>query len=162
MRCRTWALPIGLVQTSHGCGLCGETQPTTSPLFPHARLAQCSHLAVSTALVLMHRTSLVLCGVLAAVSADPRLNEVNVDPSGAGLAYDGAGGLSAGASSRLLFDYAEPARSEILDFLYKPNFGANLHICKVWHQGHFHAQADLDLEASVALSKMHFVSLRLG
>lgn len=99
--------------------------------FPHARLAQCSHLAVSTALVLMHRPSLVLCGVLAAVSADPRLNEVNVDPSGAGLAYDGAGGLSAGASSRLLFDYAEPARSEILDFLYKPKFGANLHICKV-------------------------------
>ena len=43
--------------------------------FPHARLAQCSHLAVSTALVLMHRPSLVLCGVLAAVSADPRLND---------------------------------------------------------------------------------------
>ena len=38
----------------------------------------------------------------------------------AGLLYDGHGGLSAGASSRLLYDYAEPARSKILDYLYKP------------------------------------------
>jgi hypothetical protein len=45
--------------------------------------------------------------------------------------YDGHGGLSAGASSRLLVDYEEPYRSDILDFLYKPGFGANLHMCKV-------------------------------
>ena len=45
--------------------------------------------------------------------------------------YDGHGGLSAGASSRLLLDYEEPYRSDILDYLYKPNFGANLHMCKV-------------------------------
>ncbi len=49
--------------------------------------------------------------------------------------YDGHGGLSAGASSRLLFDYPEPQRSEILDFLFKPSFGANLHICKVPPRG---------------------------
>ena len=64
----------------------------------------------------------------AAAAAD---TDVTVDPSGAGLPFDGHGGLSAGASSRLLFDYAEPARGEILDYLYKPKFGANLHICKV-------------------------------
>jgi len=45
--------------------------------------------------------------------------------------YDGHGGLSAGASSRLLLDYNEPQRSEVLDYLYKPNFGANLHMCKI-------------------------------
>lgn len=45
--------------------------------------------------------------------------------------YDGHGGLSAGASSRLLLDYAEPYRSDILDYLYKPGFGANLHTCKI-------------------------------
>ncbi len=45
--------------------------------------------------------------------------------------YDGHGGLSAGASSRLLLDYEEPYRSDILDYLYKPSFGANLHMCKV-------------------------------
>ena len=46
--------------------------------------------------------------------------------------FDGHGALSAGASSRLLFDYPEPHRSNILDYLFKPNFGANLHICKVF------------------------------
>jgi hypothetical protein len=42
-----------------------------------------------------------------------------------------AGALSAGASSRLLWDYAEPYRSDILDFLFKPAYGAALHILKV-------------------------------
>jgi hypothetical protein len=50
---------------------------------------------------------------------------------GNGMVYDGHGGLSAGASSRLLYDYAEPQRSQILDFLFKPNYGANLHMVKV-------------------------------
>ena len=40
--------------------------------------------------------------------------------------FDGHGALSAGASSRLLFDYAEPERSQILDLLFKPQFGASL------------------------------------
>ena len=44
---------------------------------------------------------------------------------------DGIGGLSAGASSRLLYDYPEQQRSDILDLLFKPNFGASLHILKV-------------------------------
>ena len=45
--------------------------------------------------------------------------------------FDGHGGLSAGASSRLLKDYSEPSRTQILDYLYKPNFAANLQICKI-------------------------------
>ena len=48
-----------------------------------------------------------------------------------GLRYDGHGGLSAGASSRLLYDYAEPYRSQVLDYLFKPGFGASLHMLKV-------------------------------
>ncbi|KAJ9444320.1 hypothetical protein DIPPA_30190 [Diplonema papillatum] len=36
----------------------------------------------------------------------------------------GIGGLSAGATSRLLVDYREPQRSLLLDYLY---FGASLH-----------------------------------
>ncbi|KAJ3613851.1 hypothetical protein NHX12_020095, partial [Muraenolepis orangiensis] len=35
------------------------------------------------------------------------------------------------ATSRLLVNYAEPYRSQILDYLFKPNFGASLHILKV-------------------------------
>eukprot|EP00927_Polykrikos_kofoidii_P020275 TRINITY_DN19577_c0_g1_i1.p1 TRINITY_DN19577_c0_g1~~TRINITY_DN19577_c0_g1_i1.p1 ORF type:complete len:817 (+),score=109.67 TRINITY_DN19577_c0_g1_i1:87-2453(+) len=55
-----------------------------------------------------------------------------IDPSIEGrLRYDGHGALSAGASSRLLYDYEEPLRAQILDYLYKPKFGASLHQVKV-------------------------------
>ena len=40
-----------------------------------------------------------------------------LDGAKIGRRFDGHGGLSAGASSRLLFDYPEPARSDILDYL---------------------------------------------
>ncbi|XP_026147349.1 galactocerebrosidase [Carassius auratus] len=54
------------------------------------------------------------------------------DRFGLGREYDGIGGLSGGgATSRLLVNYEEPYRSQILDFLFKPNFGASLHILKV-------------------------------
>ena len=49
---------------------------------------------------------------------------INVDGNSEGRTFEGLGALSAGASSRLLMDYPEPQRSEILDFLFKPNFGA--------------------------------------
>ena len=39
--------------------------------------------------------------------------------------------LSAGASSRLLYDYKEPYRSQILDYLFKPGYGAALQHLKV-------------------------------
>lgn len=46
-------------------------------------------------------------------------------------AFDGHGGLSAGASSRLLRDYPEPERTQILDYLWKPGFAASLNLCKL-------------------------------
>lgn len=48
-----------------------------------------------------------------------------------GFPFEGTGALSAGASSRLLLDYPEPERSQILDCLFKPNYGAALQILKV-------------------------------
>ncbi len=39
--------------------------------------------------------------------------------------------MNPGASSRLLRDYAEPYRSDILDYLFLPSFGASLHMLKV-------------------------------
>ncbi len=47
-----------------------------------------------------------------------------LDPASAAQRFDGHGALSAGASSRLLFDYAEPQRSQLLDFLFAPGVGA--------------------------------------
>ncbi len=54
-----------------------------------------------------------------------------IDGASPGRIYDGEGGLSAGASSRLLIDYPEPQRSQILDYLFRPHYGASLQICKV-------------------------------
>lgn len=48
-----------------------------------------------------------------------------------GRTYEGIGALSAGASTRLLIDYPEPYRNQILDFLFKPKYGASLQHLKV-------------------------------
>ncbi len=48
-----------------------------------------------------------------------------------GRVFEGIGAVSAGASSRSLIDYPEKERSEVLDFLFKPNFGAGFQHLKV-------------------------------
>jgi hypothetical protein len=58
-------------------------------------------------------------------------NQIVLDAQQTGLVFEGLGALSAGASSRLLIDYPEPQRGEILDFLFKPKFGAALQHLKV-------------------------------
>jgi len=52
--------------------------------------------------------------------------EIVVDPTQPGRTFEGIGALSAGASSKLLIDYPEPQRSQILDLLFRPGFGASL------------------------------------
>ncbi|KAB0342867.1 hypothetical protein FD754_019793 [Muntiacus muntjak] len=70
---------------------------------------------------------LLLCALLAPSGA-----YVLDDSDGLGREFDGIGAVSGGgATSRLLVNYPEPYRSEILDYLFKPNFGASLHILKV-------------------------------
>ena len=66
-------------------------------------------------------------GVIAQVAE----KTVVLDGASAGRRFDGIGALSAGASSRLLIDYPEPYRSQILDYLFKPNYGASLQHLKV-------------------------------
>jgi len=56
---------------------------------------------------------------------------VVLDGHSKGRVFDGLGALSAGASSRLLVDYPEPQRSQILDYLFKPGYGATLQHLKV-------------------------------
>ncbi|KAM9645745.1 galactocerebrosidase isoform 1-T1 [Trichechus inunguis] len=70
---------------------------------------------------------LLLCALLA-----PGGTYVLDDLDGLGREFDGIGAVSGGgATSRLLVNYREPYRSQILDYLFKPNFGASLHILKV-------------------------------
>jgi O-glycosyl hydrolase len=54
---------------------------------------------------------------------------IKLDPNGPGRVYDGVGAISA-SSSLLLYDYPEPQRSQMLDYLFKPNYGASLDIFK--------------------------------
>ena len=49
---------------------------------------------------------------------------IRINGKASGRIFEGIGAVSAGASSRLLIDYPEPYRSDILDYLFKPNFGA--------------------------------------
>ena len=45
--------------------------------------------------------------------------------------YRGHGGLSAGASSRLLIDYPAKQRAQILDLLFLKGYGASLDMLKI-------------------------------
>lgn len=56
---------------------------------------------------------------------------IPVDGQSTGRVFDGIGALSAGASSRLLYDYPEPERSQLLDYLFTPDYGASLQVLKV-------------------------------
>jgi hypothetical protein len=56
---------------------------------------------------------------------------VTIDPASTGRIFDGLGAVSAGASSRLLYDYPEPYRSQVLDYLFLPHYGASLQHLKV-------------------------------
>lgn len=57
--------------------------------------------------------------------------QITLDANATGRIFDGIGAVSAGASSRLLYDYPEPQRSQILDYLFKPGYGAALQRLKV-------------------------------
>lgn len=63
--------------------------------------------------------------------ANDKKDIITVNANVEGRTYEGMGALSAGGSSRLLIDYPEPIRSQILDYLFKPKFGASLNHLKV-------------------------------
>ena len=73
-------------------------------------------------------TTLLSFTSLRAFAADTK---IVLDAAAKGKTYEGIGALSAGASSRLLIDYKEPYRSQILDYLFKPGYGAALQHLKV-------------------------------
>ena len=78
---------------------------------------------------------------------------------GATKTFDGLGAISGGgATSRLLVDYPPAQREQVLDYLFKPSFGASLQILKVEIGGdqdttdgcessHMHDNATVDLNA---------------
>jgi hypothetical protein len=83
---------------------------------------------------------------------------VTIDGRAGGRTFDGVGAVSGGGgNSRLLVDYPEPQRGQILDYLFKPGYGAALQVLKVEIGGdtnstdgaeksHMHTRADLNCD----------------
>ena len=80
---------------------------------------------------LQHATGSAILLLVVNLSACSSGTKITLDPAGKGRVYEGIGAASAGASSRLLYDYKEPYRSQILDYLFKPAYGAALQHLKV-------------------------------
>src|ERR1017187_8735020 len=76
-------------------------------------------------------TALIGLTMLMGSAALGQQTNVVLDGTSKGRVFDGLGAASAGASSRLLIDYPEPQRSQILDYLFKPGYGAALQHLKV-------------------------------
>src|SRR6185369_2431526 len=76
---------------------------------------------------------LAAAGIVAA-SAGPAAaaTSITVNGGSAGRTFDGVGAISGGGgNSRLLIDYPEPQRSQVLDYLFRPGYGAATQILKV-------------------------------
>lgn len=92
-------------------------------------IARCG---LSTSLALTHIVPAILHVAVAALclglGAQARADQtITIDGTGSGRTYEGIGAVSGGgATSVLLRDYVEPQRSQILDYLFKPYFGASM------------------------------------
>ena len=62
-----------------------------------------------------------------------------------GRIFEGVGAVSAGASSRLLIEYPETQRAEVLDFLFRPKFGAGFQHLKVEIGGEVNSTDGIEL-----------------
>ena len=101
---------------------------------------------------------LLIAGTTVVIGSGPAqaATTITINGSAAGRVFDGIGAVSGGGgNSRLLIDYPEPQRTQILDYLFRPNYGAAMQILKVEIGGdtystsgaepsHKHTAADLN------------------
>ena len=73
-------------------------------------------------------TAVLLSGLSVPAFAQTK---IVLDDADSGRVFEGIGVVSAGASTRNLVDYPEKQRSEVLDYMFKPKFGASLQHLKV-------------------------------
>jgi hypothetical protein len=84
-----------------------------------------------TAVALAAALAAGLSGLLPTAPAQAAATIV-VNGTSGGRVLDGVGAISGGGgNSRLLVDYPEPQRGQILDYLFKPGYGAALQIMKL-------------------------------
>src|SRR4051812_8938043 len=86
----------------------------------------------SLAIVVATALTATAAYVITAASASAATTTININGGIVGRAFDGVGAISGGGgNSRLLIDYPEPQRSQILDYLFKPNYGAAVQLLKL-------------------------------
>jgi len=110
-------------------------------------------LGYNTVVISKHKPVIAFAALFVLSSAIAAGQTVAIDGGGGGKVFDGVGAISGGGgNSRLLIDYAEPYRSQILDYLFKPHYGASLQILKV------EIGADMDSTDGAESSHMHTAS----
>jgi O-glycosyl hydrolase len=71
-------------------------------------------------------------GVVGIAPPAQAATSITINGSSGGRTFDGVGAISGGGgNSRLLIDYPEPQRGQILDYLFKPGYGASLQLLKI-------------------------------
>jgi hypothetical protein len=70
--------------------------------------------------------------LIASAPAAQAATGITINGASGGRVFDGVGAISGGGgNSRLLIDYPEPQRSQLLDYLFKPGYGAAMQILKI-------------------------------
>jgi Glycosyl hydrolase family 59/Ricin-type beta-trefoil lectin domain len=87
---------------------------------------------VIIALILLIPMAIVGLAVGATQARAQTTTTIDANGASAGQTFDGVGAISGGGgNSRLLTNYPAAEQQEILDYLFKPDYGANLQILKV-------------------------------
>jgi O-glycosyl hydrolase len=86
---------------------------------------------VALVLLLLGATLVAVPGATHAAGASAATTGITIDGGQGGRTFDGVGALSAGANSRLLRDYPAAQQAQILDYMFKPGYGANLQLLKL-------------------------------
>ncbi|MFI1166100.1 ricin-type beta-trefoil lectin domain protein [Streptomyces sp. NPDC020801] len=88
--------------------------------------------AVLALLTLLALLATTLAGWNSPLAHAATSTSVTIDGTRPGAAFDGVGAISGGGgNTRLLADYPEPHRSRLLDYLFKPGYGASLQVLKL-------------------------------
>lgn len=66
-----------------------------------------------------------------------------LDGLSTGKVYDGHGAITGGPAARSLFDYKEPHRGHILDYLFLPRFGASIQMLKIEFGAESQSRSDI-------------------
>ncbi len=110
-------------------------------------------------LLLPFSAALLATASLGAVAAPAATTTIAVDGGSTGRTFDGVGAISGGGgNSRLLIDYPPAQRAQILDYLFKPGYGAAVQLLKLEIGGdanstdgaepsHQHVRGEIDCNA---------------